>query len=67
MSGIVSKPKAPPPPPAPTPMPTPDDEQARAARRRAQGAITQRGGRRSTILTDYGAPMGGMSGSKMGG
>ena len=72
MVGILSTPKAPPPPPLPPPTPMPDAEANKALLKRKAAANATRTGRSSTILTDYGASMGGnapagASGGKFGG
>lgn len=61
MGGLFSTPKSPPIPP-PATMPDPLAEKQAGLRKAAQ-MQSQKSGRASTILTDFGAPVG----SKLGG
>lgn len=61
MGGLFKAPKAPVVPP-PAPMPVPNDEAVVAAKKKTVSAARTRGGRQSTILTDFG-----QAGDKLGG
>lgn len=67
MGGMFKTPKMPEPKP-PAPMPDPDSPAVLEAKRKAAGAIMNRAGRSSTILTAAATPSGSdaFNGSKLG-